>query len=103
MDLKSYCDRMEIELTDWKARIYDVIRKTNNLSAGDKEAVDPMIQDLRNIMDGLDERLEMLERECPADWSSQRKEIEAKMSNMDTAWKNVWGVLGESEHEVGDI
>ncbi|UCH20832.1 MAG: hypothetical protein JSU83_20260 [Deltaproteobacteria bacterium] len=95
MDAKSYCDRMEIELTGWKAKIYDAIQKTNKLSAGDRERVEPIIQDLHTIMDELDERLELLERECPADWTSQRKKIEEKMAKMDTAWKNVWGVMGE--------
>lgn len=101
MDAKSYCDSMEIELTGWKAKIYDTIRKTDKLSAGDKDKVEPMIQDLYAIMDELDERLELLEKECPADWTSQRKEIEEKMSKMDTAWKNVWGVMGETEYGIG--
>ena len=101
MDAKSYCDSMEIELTGWKAKIYDAIRKTDKLSAGDKDKVEPMIQDLHAIMDELDERLELLEKECPADWTSQRKEIEEKMSKMDTAWKNVWGVMGETEYGIG--
>ncbi len=101
MDAKSYCDSMEIELTGWKAKIYDAIRKTNKLPTGDKDKVEPMIQDLHAIMDELDERLELLEKECPADWTSQRKEIEEKMSKMDTAWKNVWGMMGETEYGIG--
>ena len=28
MDAKAYCDSVGIELTSWKAKLYDVIRKT---------------------------------------------------------------------------
>ena len=79
MDAKLYCNSMEIELTGWKAKIYDAIRKADKLSAEDKKKVDTMIQNLHTIMDDLDNWLELLDKECPADWTSQRKEIEGKV------------------------
>jgi hypothetical protein len=101
MDAKSYCDSMEIELTGWKAKIYDAIRKADQMSAEDKNKVDPMIQNLHTIIDDLDSRLELLDKECPADWTSNRKEIEAKVSKIKDTWKDVWGVMGEGEYGIG--
>ena len=101
MDAKLYCNSMEIELTGWKAKIYDAIRKADKLSAEDKKKVDTMIQNLHTIMDDLDNWLELLDKECPADWTSQRKEIEGKVSKVKDTWKDVWGVMGESEYGIG--
>jgi hypothetical protein len=92
---------MEIELTGWKVKIYDAIRKADKLSDADKKKVDPMIQNLHAIMDDLDTRLALLEKECPADWTSHRKEIEGKISKVKDTWKNVWGVMGETEYGIG--
>ena len=36
MDVKSYCDSLVIELTGWKAKVYDVVRKLDKMSSGDK-------------------------------------------------------------------
>jgi len=37
MDVKTYCDNIGAELNSWKAKLYDVIRKTESLRAGEKE------------------------------------------------------------------
>ena len=41
MDVKSYCDSLTIELTGWKAKVYDIVRKLDKMSSGDKEKVVP--------------------------------------------------------------
>ena len=37
MDVKSYCGSLAIELTGWKAKVYDITRKLDKMSSGDKE------------------------------------------------------------------
>ena len=49
MDAKSYCDSVKIELTQWKAKLYDVIRKTESLSADHKDKVGPTVDELNAI------------------------------------------------------
>jgi hypothetical protein len=71
MDAKSYCDSVRIELTQWKAKLYDVIRKTESLSADHKNKVGPTVDELNVIVDDLNERIELLARECPVEWSGQ--------------------------------
>ncbi len=78
MDVKSYCDSVRIELMQWKAKIYDVIRKTESLPSDDKNKVVPTVDELNGIVDDLNERLELLARDCPVEWSGQKNEIEGK-------------------------
>ena len=101
MDAKSYCDSVRIELTQWKAKLYDVLRKTESLSDDQKTKVVPSVGELNQIVDDLDERIDLLSRECPVEWSGQKDEIDDKISRINDGWKNVWGVMGESEYGVG--
>ena len=101
MDAKAYCDSVGIELAGWKAKLYDVIRKTESQSADHKNKIRPTVDELNAIVDDLNDRIELLARECPAEWSGQRDEIDGKISLIDDKWKDVWGVLGEPEYGVG--
>jgi hypothetical protein len=101
MDAKSYCDSVGIELSGWKAKLYDVIRKTDSLPAKEKEKMDPMVAELNAMMDDLDDRIDLLARECPADWSGHKSDIENKLSKMNQRWKDVWGVMGNKEYGLG--
>lgn len=101
MDIKNYCESVGIELTGWKAKLYDTIRKAESLRGADKSKVAPMVQELNSIVDELNDRLARLNRECPAEWSSDKAAIEEKMSRMRGRWKEVWGVMGEKEYGLG--
>jgi len=101
MDAKSYCDSVRIELTQWKAKLYDVIRKTESLSGDQKTKVAPSVEELNGIVDDLNERIDLLSRECPAEWGGQKEEIDDKISRINDKWKDVWGVMGEPEYGVG--
>jgi hypothetical protein len=101
MDAKSYCDSVGIELTGWKAKLYDVIRKTESLAAEDKEKVGSTLAELHEIVDDLNGRIALLARECPAEWSGHKEEIEDKISQMKDKWKSVWGAMGDKEYGIG--
>ena len=101
MDAKSYCDSVRIELTQWKAKLYDVIRKTESLSADHKHKVGPTVDELNGIVDDLNDRIDLLSQECPAEWGGQKDEIDGKISQINDGWKKVWGVMGEPEYGVG--
>jgi hypothetical protein len=101
MDVKSYCESVGIELTSWKAKLYDVIRRSEKLADNDKDNLDPMVAELKDMVDDLEERIAALARECPAEWSGEKSEIDGKMSKVNDKWKEVWGVMGESEYGLG--
>jgi hypothetical protein len=101
MDVKSYCDSVATELIGWKAKLYDVMRKADSLRDPEKKNVTPMVQELNTMVDDLNARLELLVRECPAEWASEKAAIESRFNQMGSQWKKVWGVMGESEYGIG--
>jgi len=46
IEVKGYCSNVDMELTVWKAKIFDAIRKADQLGSADPEKVLPNIQDL---------------------------------------------------------
>jgi hypothetical protein len=97
MDVISYCSKLERQLTEWKAKIYSVIRVVDKLPVQGKEGVYPSIRSLHAIVDEIDNELEHLKSACPADWSPSRQTIAAKMSELQSTLKklseNVGGPL----------
>jgi hypothetical protein len=101
MDARSYCDTVSHELTAWKAKIYDVIRRAEKLPAAGQRRAAPMIMELNAALDDLNERLGRLARECPAEFGPEREQIKSRLSAMKTSWKSAWGVMGEKEYGIG--
>jgi hypothetical protein len=95
MDLKYYCDAVGHELTGWKARMYDVMHQA------EKDRMKPIVRELQSAIDDLNERIDRLSRECPADWSEHRADIDHRLSKLNQDWKKVYGALGEEEYGLG--
>jgi predicted nuclease with TOPRIM domain len=90
MDVQSYCDNARIELTSWKAKLYDIVRKMEKLSTGEREPFVHQLRDLHMIVDQLSDRINQLQTECPTEWNPQKEEIEGKMSQLRDNWKQMW-------------
>jgi hypothetical protein len=69
MEVKDYCRNMEMELTAWKAKLYDVVRKFDQLPTGEKEEAYKDINDLNILMTEMEDRLDTLRHSCPTDWN----------------------------------
>jgi hypothetical protein len=82
MDTSSYCDMMERQLADWKSKIREVIRLSDRLSAGEREAVTRSAGSLHAIVGEIDSQLALLETACPADWLPQRRAVDDKMREL---------------------
>jgi len=93
MDVKSFCDSAANDLIGWKAKLYDVIRKTETLGNVDKSKVEPLLKELNGLMDDVDKHIKLLADECPIDWESQKSEIQEKLSHMDTKFKALDGAM----------
>ena len=99
--MKDYCESVGSELTGWKAKLDDVIRRTENLTGNDKQYVEPMVAELKDMVDDLDERIVTLASECPSEWASEKSDIDGKMFQVTHKWKEVWGAMGEEEYGLG--
>ena len=95
MDVGAYCDSLTIELTGWKAKVYDIIRRVDKLPSGDKKKVLPQVNDLHILLEELDDRIGRLKNQCPADWSPDKIELESKLTKIsnvcEDCWKNISG------------
>ena len=94
MDVGAYCDTLEKQLTGWKAKLDDVIRVVDKLSARDKETVLPSIRSLHAVVEEIDGEVEQLRTACPADWSPNRQAIDAKMAELRQTLKKLSAEVG---------
>ncbi len=90
MDVRDYCSSLAIELNGWKAKMYDVVRKLDKVSTGDKQKVFPMVNELHMILEELDDRIARLRKECPVQWEPDKIDLEGKFREMKTKWEAVW-------------
>lgn len=64
MKAKNCCKTMEMELTGWKAIVYDITRKMEKLPGGEKEKLLPHLSDLHILVEEMDERIEQIRANC---------------------------------------
>jgi hypothetical protein len=93
VDVKSFCESAGNDLIEWKAKLYDAIRKTETLSNVDKSKVEPVLKELNGLVDDVDIHINLLADECPLDWKSQKSEIQDKLSQVDTKFKVLDGAV----------
>ncbi len=96
MDVKDFCSSMEIELTAWKAKIYDAWRKFDKLGTSEREKIMPKIEDLHMIVEELSGRLEQLKVECPSDWSPMKSEIDKGNVDMRSKYEETMEEIGQA-------
>ena len=96
MDVQDYCKSLETEMTAWKAKLYDVVRKVDKLGSAEKEKVLPNIEDLHMFLEEMTDRVEKLKTECPSDWSPIKKEIEDSSINMRGKYEETMDYIGKA-------
>ena len=101
MDVKDYCTTVNSELSAWKTKLKEVSKKADALTGADRENTAPIVKELKAIMGDIDERIAVLARECPSEWSDDQSIIDSKIYLAKDKWKEVWGALGEDEPEYG--
>ena len=64
MKARNCCTTMQAELTAWKANVYDIVRKMEELPGGEKDKVLPNIEDLHMLIAEMDDRIEDIRDNC---------------------------------------
>lgn len=95
MKLKDYCSNLSVELTGWKAKAYDIVRRLDKLSSGEKAKIIDQVTDLHILIEELEDRIERLRRECPIEWSPDQMEIEQKLHDVKIYWEKVWSGMSK--------
>ncbi|MBW2131925.1 MAG: hypothetical protein JRG88_05220 [Deltaproteobacteria bacterium] len=81
------CKTMEAELTAWKANVYDIVRKMQELPTVDRERVLSHIEDLHILIAEMDDRIEQIRENCNpetgiADIRTQREEFDKSLTSL---------------------
>ena len=96
MDVVDYCKGIETEMTAWKAKLYDVMRKVDKLGSAGKEKVLPNIEDLHMLLEEMSDRVQSLKTECPSDWSPIKKEIDNGSTDMRGKYEETMEYIGKA-------
>ncbi len=95
MNVIDYCKGMEMELTAWKAKMYDLTRKVESLGSKEREKILQNVQDLNILLTDMQERIEQLRNECPTEWSPQKKEIDRGSVDMRSKYEETLNYIGK--------
>lgn len=95
MDVLDYCKGMEMELTAWKAKLYDLTRKVDKLGTAEREKILPNIEDLHMFVVEMSERIEQLKNECPTQWTPQKKDIDKGTVDMRAKYEETMEYIGK--------
>ncbi len=96
MEVQDFCNGMQAELTAWKAKLFDVAAKADNLGTEDKNRVWEYFNDLKMIVSDLESKIESLRTECPSEWSPQKKEIEDAHEDMRSKYQQSLDYIGKA-------
>lgn len=96
MDVQDYCKSMEAEMTAWKAKLYDVMRKVDKLGTSEKAKVLPNIEDLHMLLEEMTDRVSKLKTECPSEWSPVKDEIEGGTIDMRGKYEETMEYIGKA-------
>lgn len=93
MHVRDYCDNVSAELMGWKVKMYDVMRKLEKVQSGDKDKVQPYLNDIHMILESLDDRIAQLRTECPTEWDPQKREVDDVLGKIKVRWDEAAGNL----------
>lgn len=96
MDVQDYCSGMASELTAWKAKIFDVAIKADNLGTADKNKVWQDFNELKIIVRDLEDKIQTLRNECPSEWSPQKREIDDASVDMRSKYQETLDYIGRA-------
>jgi hypothetical protein len=85
-----------MELTAWKAKMYDVVHRVDKLGTAEKEKVLGNVEDLHILVAEMEDRVDKLNRECPTEWSPIKKEIDNAHVDMRSKYEDAMAYIGKA-------
>jgi predicted RNase H-like nuclease (RuvC/YqgF family) len=90
MELEQYCDNFAAELTGWRHKFGEVVRKFDQTATGDKSNVYQHINELHMILEEFEERIRELKASCAAGVEPNKFEVEGKFTGFRPIYRDVW-------------
>ncbi|MBL0715143.1 MAG: hypothetical protein JJV98_15755 [Desulfosarcina sp.] len=102
MKAKNCCKTMEMELTGWKAIVYDITRKMEQLPGGEKEKIHSNIEDLHMLITEMDDRIDQIRENCTPDTGmddiqAERAAFDASISTLRVTTEEAMRGLGAGD------
>ena len=99
MKARNCCKTMEMELTAWKAMVYDIVRSMEKHSGGEREKILPNIQDIHILIEEMDNRIEEIREKCSPetgidDIRTEREKFNGDISSLRVKVDDALQVLG---------
>jgi hypothetical protein len=85
-----------MELTAWKAKMYDVVRRVDKLGTAEKGKVLANVEDLHMLVTEMEDRVDKLNRECPTEWSPIKKDIDNAHVDMRSKYEDTMAQIGKA-------
>ena len=93
MDVKDYCRSIEIELNGWKTKMYDMVRKVDQLRGADQDKLTAQVEGLHKHIEDIERIVSTLQTECPADFSPQKKEVDDTPAEMKKKYEDAMAAV----------
>ena len=99
MKARNCCKTMEMELTAWKAILYDITRKMELIPGGEKQKILPNIEDLHMLVSEMDQRIDEIRENCTPetgidDIRTDRDKFESTLSTLRVKAEDAMQALG---------
>ena len=82
MDVNSFCGLMQSEITSLKARVYEIQQAVGKIKDKEKRAEIEQLMNVQPLIEQLSEMNDRLAKECPLDWSREKRDIESKKAEL---------------------
>ena len=89
MGAKSYYSSLNMELTGWKAKAYDMARTLDKIPSVTKQKVMPRFNELTIILDDLEGRIHTLKSQCPVKREPDKILLEGDLTHVKQKWEEV--------------
>ena len=99
MIAKNCCKTMEMELTAWKAIVYDLSRKMEKSSTNKNVSISSYVGDLHILIEEMDERIENIRETCTPKMGME--DIQTERDKYDKALVNVRMKTDEAMRTLG--
>ena len=86
MDVKNYCSNVREEIVSRKSQIDNFMKRADRRSAS-MDQTSEAIHKINELVNKLESVVSRLETECPADWSSEKAQLDGILSEVDDLWQ----------------
>ena len=96
MNPKDCCKGIEMELTAWKAKIYDVVRHIDRLPGAEKQKILGNVEDLHMLIAEIDDRIDQVRTDCPSvtEFKPIKENLDSKLADLRVNYEDAIDVLG---------